>query len=144
MTLLLRRSDSQFGWAAALLMAAFTLSIASLPATAQKGPQSLAPIAEKLIDAVVNISTSQMAKGPEGVPIPKVPKGTPFDDFFEDFFNKRGRSQQNDRKVSSLGSGFVVDGTEGLIVTNNHVIDGADEIIINFHDIYIILSHTTH
>lgn len=107
------------------------------PAFAQRGagPQSVAPLAEKLIDAVVNISTTQVAKGPEGVPLPKVPKGSPFDDFFEDFFNKRGgRPSPSDRKVSSLGSGFVIDGTEGLVVTNNHVIDGADEIIINFHD----------
>jgi serine protease Do len=99
------------------------------------GPQSVAPLAEKLIDAVVNISTTQVAKGPEGVPLPKVPKGSPFDEFFEDFFNKRGgRPAPSDRKVSSLGSGFVIDGAEGLIVTNNHVIEGADEIVINFHD----------
>ena len=108
------------------------------PAAAQRGmqgPQSVAPLAEKLIDAVVNISTSQTAKGPEGIPLPKVPKGSPFDDFFEDFFNKKGgRAPQSDRKVSSLGSGFVIDGADGLIVTNNHVIDGADEIVINFHD----------
>ena len=105
------------------------------PATAQRGPQSVAPVAEKLIDAVVNISTSQVAKGPEGVPLPQVPKGSPFEDFFDDFFNKRGgRPSPSDRKVSSLGSGFVIDGKEGLVVTNNHVIDGADEIIVNFHD----------
>jgi serine protease Do len=98
------------------------------------GPPSVAPIAEKLIDAVVNISTSQNVKGPSGVPLPRVPKGAPFDDFFDEFFNRRGGSGPQDRKVSSLGSGFVIDGKEGLIVTNNHVIDGADEIIINFHD----------
>ena len=69
------------------------------------------------------------------MPLPKVPKGSPFEDFFEEFFNKRGgKGGPQDRKVSSLGSGFVVDGDEGLIVTNNHVIEGADEIIINFHD----------
>jgi serine protease Do len=107
------------------------------PALAQRGPESVAPIAEKLIDAVVNISTSQIAKGPEGVPLPQVPKGSPFEDFFEDFFNKKGgggRVPPSDRKVSSLGSGFVIDGKEGLVVTNNHVIEGADEIIVNFHD----------
>ena len=106
------------------------------PGSAQEnGPKSVAPVAEKLIDAVVNISTSQIAKGPEGVPLPQVPKGSPFEDFFEDFFNKKGgRAPPSDRKVSSLGSGFVIDGKEGLVVTNNHVIDGADEIIINFHD----------
>jgi serine protease Do len=98
------------------------------------GPTSVAPLAEKLIDAVVNISTSQTLKGPEGVPLPRVPKGAPFEEFFEDFFNRKGGKSPADRKVSSLGSGFVVDGKEGLVVTNNHVIEGADEIIVNFND----------
>ena len=96
------------------------------------GPVSVAPVAEKLIDAVVNISTSQTIKGAEGVPLPRVPKGSPFEEFFDDFFNKKGSS--DDRKASSLGSGFVIDAKEGIIVTNNHVIDGADEIIANFND----------
>lgn len=105
----------------------------STPVVARGGPQSLAPLAEKLTDAVVNISTSQKAKGPSGVPLPNVPKGSPFEEFFEDFFNRKDRPGA-DRKVSSLGSGFVINAQEGLIVTNNHVIDGADEIIINFAD----------
>ena len=88
-----------------------------------------------MIDAVVNISTSQTVKGAEGVPLPRVPKGSPFEEFFDDFFSKRGAAAAgSDRKVSSLGSGFVIDAKEGLIVTNNHVIEGADEIIANFHD----------
>jgi serine protease Do len=109
----------------------------ALPVAAQRTPAglpSVSELAESLTDSVVNISTTQIAKGPEGVPLPKVPKGSPFEDLFEDFFNKRGGQSQSERKVSSLGSGFVIDGTEGLIVTNNHVIDGADEIYVNFHD----------
>ncbi|MFT3732086.1 MAG: Do family serine endopeptidase [Hyphomicrobium sp.] len=102
--------------------------------TFQYGPASVAPLAKKLSDAVVNISTSQTVKGPAGTPLPKVPKGAPFEDFFDDFFNKRGGVPHGDRKVSSLGSGFVIDGKEGLIVTNNHVIEGAEEIDVNFHD----------
>ena len=98
------------------------------------GPASVAPLAEKLINAVVNISTSQTVKSAQGVPLPNVPKGSPFEEFFEDFFNRRGGRQPQDRKVSSLGSGFLIDAKEGLIVTNNHVIEGADEIIINFAD----------
>jgi serine protease Do len=107
-----------------------------VPALSQSrnGPPSVAPIAEKLTDAVVNISTSQTLKGPEGVPLPRVPKGAPFEEFFEDFFNRKNGHSPSERKVSSLGSGFVIDGKEGLIVTNNHVIDDADEIIVNFHD----------
>ena len=120
-----------FAGAIALGLAA---SVGSAPVFAQNGPRSVAPIAEKLIDAVVNISTSQTVKGPQGVPLPRVPKGSPFEDLFDDFFNKKGGKQQSERKVSSLGSGFVIDGKEGLVVTNNHVIEGADEIILNFHD----------
>jgi serine protease Do len=106
------------------------------PAVAQmrhQGPPSVAPVAEKLIDAVVNISTKQTMKGAEGAPLPKVPKGAPFEEFFDDFFDKKG-NKSPDRKVTAQGSGFVIDGKEGLIVTNNHVIDGADEVVINFHD----------
>jgi len=111
------------------------LGVVCLPALAQmRGPASVAPVAEKLLDAVVNISTNQTLKGAEGAPLPKVPKGAPFEEFFEDFFNRKGGKGPGDRKVSAQGSGFVIDGKEGLIVTNNHVIDGADEIIINFAD----------
>jgi serine protease Do len=119
-----------------LALSAVALLLTLLPAGAQTrgGPTSVAPLAEKLIDAVVNISTSQTMKGPEGVPLPRVPKGAPFEEFFEDFFNRKGGRSPAEHKVSSLGSGFVVDGKEGIVVTNNHVIDGADEIIVNFHD----------
>src|SRR5262245_54078610 len=118
------------GLAAGMLLATLAPALSQM----RNGPTSVAPVAEKLIDAVVNISTSQTMKGPEGVPLPRVPKGAPFEEFFEDFFNRRGGRSPADRKVSSLGSGFVIDGKEGLVVTNNHVIDGADEIIVNFHD----------
>ena len=119
---------------AALAAVALSGALFTVDASARGGPQSVAPLAERLIDAVVNISTSQTVKGKQsGVPLPSVPKGSPFEQFFEDFFDRKGRPDDQ-RKVSSLGSGFVVDGKEGLIVTNNHVIDGADEIIINFHD----------
>jgi serine protease Do len=120
-----------FGLLGALAM---TAAVSAIEATARSGPQSVAPLAERLINAVVNISTSQSVKGKQsGVPLPSVPKGSPFEQFFEEFFDRRGRPDDQ-RKVSSLGSGFVIDGREGLIVTNNHVIDGADEIVINFHD----------
>ncbi len=109
--------------------------LAAMPAAAQKrGPESVAPIADGLIEAVVNISTSQAIKGPQGLPLPSVPKGSPYHEYFEDFFDSRGGRSPQDRMVSSLGSGFIVDGKEGIIVTNNHVIDGAEEIQINLHD----------
>jgi len=116
----------------AAVVACAALMLAPVPVEA-RGPQSVAPVAEKLVEAVVNISTSQIAKGPQGVPLPQVPDGSPFQEFFDDFFNQPGAPGRQ-RMVSSLGSGFVIDGKEGLVVTNNHVIADADEIIINFSD----------
>ncbi len=112
---------------------AASLSILSpAPSIARGGPQSVSAVAEKLMDSVVSISTSQAVKGAEGAPLPRVPKGSPFEEFFDDFFGNKGSSRE--RKTTSLGSGFVIDAKEGLIVTNNHVIDGADEITANFAD----------
>jgi serine protease Do len=119
-----------WGLGASLIVVLFALGSAE----ARDGPASVAPIAEKLIDSVVNISTTQTIKSPEGVPLPRVPKGAPFEEFFEEFFNRKGGRAPAERKVSSLGSGFVIDGKEGLVVTNNHVIEGADEIIVSFND----------
>ena len=99
-------------------------------ASLARGPESVADIAEGLQDAVVNISTTQTLKGKEGTPAGPGPKGSPFEEFFDDFFDDQEK-EGLPRKVSSLGSGFVID-PSGLIVTNNHVIEGADEIIINF------------
>jgi serine protease Do len=117
-----------------LMAMAFGLAATTLPLAAQThGPQSVAPVAEQLIEAVVNVSTSQAVKGPQGLPLPSVPKDSPYHEYFDDFFSNRGQSIP-DQTVSSLGSGFIVDGKEGLIVTNNHVIDGAEEIQVNLHD----------
>jgi serine protease Do len=118
-----------------VLLGGLVCGLVPLPAMAQKrGPESVAPIADGLIEAVVNISTSQAIKGPQGLPLPSVPKGSPYHEYFDEFFdNRNGRSPQ-DRMVSSLGSGFIVDGKQGIIVTNNHVIDGAEEIQVNLHD----------
>ncbi|MEZ2127112.1 MULTISPECIES: Do family serine endopeptidase [unclassified Sinorhizobium] len=91
------------------------------------GPASVADLAAGLLDAVVNISTSQKVKDDEGNgPAPRIPEGSPFQEFFDDFFKgqREGRSNHN---VNSLGSGFVID-SSGYIVTNNHVIEGADDI----------------
>ena len=103
-----------------------------------KGPASVADLAEGLIDAVVNISTSQTIKG-EGdgiIQVPDVPEGSPFQEFFDDYFKKKDEEGGDERsgKVQSLGSGFVVDAEKGFIITNNHVIADADEITVNFND----------
>src|ERR1700674_3952892 len=114
-------------------------SVLSVPALA-RGPDGIADVAEKVIDAVVNISTSQTveAKGSPGGEgrgaTPQVPPGSPFEEFFDDFFkNRRGGpggprgGDVQPHKTNSLGSGFIVD-TSGIVVTNNHVIADADEI----------------
>ncbi|GAB5506969.1 MAG: DegQ family serine endoprotease [Rhizobiaceae bacterium] len=99
------------------------------------GPASVADLAEGLLSSVVNISTSQnVAGGRPNVPPQQVPEGSPFQDFFDDFFSDRGGPTPGPRRVNSLGSGFVVDAEEGIIITNNHVIADADEIEVNFSD----------
>jgi len=100
-----------------------------------KGPESVADVADDLLDSVVNISTSQTVTGSRGIQPPDLPEGSPFQDFFDDFFERApgGDQGQGPRRVQSLGSGFVIDAS-GIIVTNNHVIEGADEITANFAD----------
>ncbi|HUH48507.1 MAG TPA: serine protease, partial [Mycoplana sp.] len=95
---------------------------AQIPLQAPEGPQSVADLAEKLLDAVVNISTSQNVKEDDQTPMPQVPEGSPFQDFFDEFF-KGQEGEGGPRTVNSLGSGFVID-PAGFIVTNNHVIEG--------------------
>lgn len=103
-----------------------------------QGPASVADLAESLLDTVVNISTSQTIKEEEDdegpVQVPQVPEGSPFQEFFEEFYNEDGSASGESRKVQSLGSGFVIDAASGIIVTNNHVISDADEIEVNFVD----------
>jgi serine protease Do len=125
--------------AVALAAALSLASLSSVSAQAQqRGPASVADVAEKVLDAVVNISTSQSVGGssstPRTVPPPQGPQGSPFDDFFEEFFKRRGEEDSNrPRRVSSLGSGFVID-PSGIVITNNHVIADADEVFANFND----------
>jgi serine protease Do len=86
---------------------------------------------------VVNISASTNAPAEEqrSVPMPQLPPGSPFQDFFEEFLGPKGENGQKapQRRSSSLGSGFVIDAS-GIIVTNNHVIGDADEITVIFTD----------
>ncbi|MEO0919830.1 MAG: Do family serine endopeptidase [Pseudomonadota bacterium] len=107
-------------------------------ALAQDGPRSLADLSDRLIDAVVNISTTQSVSGGErNVPAPDVPDGSPFQEFFDDFFEGPpggGNPGNRGREVNSLGSGFVIDAEEGIIITNNHVIADADAVVANFND----------
>jgi serine protease Do len=140
------------------MAAALALPLLATPAAA-RGPDNIADVAEAVIDAVVNISTSQTVaaggpgrtgpesrQGPGSGPTPgpdgrqgQLPPGSPFEEFFDEFFkNRRGQGDpkggdRSPRRVNSLGSGFVID-ADGIVVTNNHVIADADEITVIFND----------
>ncbi len=110
------------------LVLGFGLAIAPVPpAQAFGAPESFADLAEQISPSVVNITTSALIAGPaDGMPM--VPDGSPFEDFFDDFNN---RGDNGPQRSEALGSGFVIS-EDGYIVTNNHVIEGADEITIEF------------
>ncbi len=96
-------------------------------------PESLAPLAEKISPSVVNITTSTVVEGRTG-PRGIVPEGSPFEDFFREFQDRNNNGDgegPSPRRSSALGSGFVIS-EDGYVVTNNHVIEGADEITIEF------------
>jgi serine protease Do len=152
--------------ATALMLSTAIIATPMSPLTSQAiargAPESFAPLVEQVIDAVVNISASQTVEN-RTVPLPNVPPGAPFEDFFNDFFNRRGEGGQGERgqgdaqpnqrrgetspnqrrgegngpgqqrRSNSLGSGFVID-PSGIIITNNHVIGEANDITINFND----------
>jgi serine protease Do len=140
-----------------VLLAAICLCIPS-GLWARGVPDSFADLAASLLPAVVNISSTQNVaatadKGPE---MPVFPPGSPFEQFFHEFMNRHGGhgggggdsdnggndddqgdtpppSDGHPHKMQSLGSGFIID-PSGIIVTNNHVIDGADEITVVLQD----------
>lgn len=140
-----------FGLRPLLTALCFGAAVATFSAPAlARGPDGIADVAEKVIDAVVNISTTSTveaknsggdkSEGGNRGAMPQLPPGSPFEEFFDDFFkNRRGgpggdkNGGMQPRKTNSLGSGFIID-TSGVVVTNNHVIDGADEINVIMND----------
>ena len=91
-------------------------------------PESLAPLAEQISPSVVNITTSTVVErptGPQGI----VPEGSPLEDLFNN--RPKGEGSPRSRRSSALGSGFVIS-EDGYVVTNNHVIEGADDIEVEF------------
>ncbi len=96
----------------------------SLTSHSQATPGSFADLAEKLMPSVVNISTTQtVVTNSNPFPNFQFPPGSPFEDMFKEF----GAPQE--RQSSALGSGFIID-EKGIVITNNHVIQGADDIIV--------------
>ncbi len=115
---------------AGIAMIAGGMAVPGRAMAQSNGPASVADLAAPLLDAVVNISTSQSVKAEgKGPTPPKIPDGSPFQEFFKDYFDNQ--KPDSGGKVSSLGSGFVID-PAGYVVTNNHVIEGADDIEVIF------------
>jgi serine protease Do len=122
----------------AIFLAAAIVWPGPIASAAGLGPDAISDVAERVIDAVVNVSTKQSVDVNSGV-MPQLPPGSPFEEFFEEFFkNRRGQNDQNGRsptprRINSLGSGFIID-PSGLVVTNNHVIADADEVNVILND----------
>ena len=98
---------------------------------AKSAPDSFADLAEQLMPSVVNISTTQTVKtNSNSNPFPfKFPPGSPFGEMFKDFENQQPR----ERKASALGSGFIIK-EDGVVITNNHVIANAEDILVRVGD----------
>src|SRR6187455_2437152 len=135
---------TRLGRAGLTVTAAAAIAFLEMTApAAARGPEGIADVAEQVIDAVVNVSTKQSVDLRGGA-MPQLPPGSPFEEFFEEFFkNRRGQNGQSGpgqnnqtptpRRVNSLGSGFIID-PSGLVVTNNHVISEADEVSVILND----------
>ncbi len=129
------KSVKKTGWLwacpALLLAVAVQVQARSLP--------DFTDLVEKTSDAVVNISTTQKVSSgsvqlPEGLEIPDLPEGSPFGDLFKHFFGDPGGGGiPRERETKSLGSGFVIS-KDGYVLTNNHVVKDADEIIVRLED----------
>ena len=144
------------GAMAALVLALVLPGASAVPVLAQASTAmkiedlpSVADLADRLLPAVVEITIkSQTADARNPLQVPTLPDNSPFKDFFDDFLKRHQQGQDPNpgegeddqgggdaqpRTMTSMGSGFVIDAS-GIIVTNNHVVEGAKDIQVHFHD----------
>ena len=99
------------------------------PGFSRNAYESFADLVEEISPAVVNITTTTEIEN-SGNLLPQIPKGSPLEDLFRNLPNQNGSNgMPRKRRTSALGSGFIIS-ESGLVVTNNHVIEQADEILI--------------